>query len=499
MDPYDISRIFVQMEYDLISSMKRNLARHLAEEAKEGFEWEQWQQRKIQALASYRAKNKKIINTAGEIIDRETEALLQDSFRKGGKNVDSVISRLWKRIQHLFIAGGLTKPITQVDATDDSFFRLNEKRVNALINAVTQDLQKGRHAMLRQADDVYRQTILKSQLYLDSGAASLGQAIDMATKDFLDSGFNCIVYKDGKRVNIASYAEMALRTSSQRAVLTGEGARREEWGVSLVVVSAHANTCAKCLPWQGKVYIDDVYSGGKKGQGSYPLLSAAMRGGLFHPHCRHNTGTYFEGISSLPEPVDDEKALANYEVEQKQRYMERHVRKYKRHEVGDVDPKNQAAASTKVREWQGKIREHLTENPQLRRDPRREQIKGGITPKRRNETLKKAVNSDILNNKEWLKSSFSTQKKFDKHIKDHLGEYNNITPDQYLNLARSLLSERLSKDVEGFVDKDGFVFKYKNSSNDFVIGRPDGKISTLFKPEEGKEYWLKQIKRFKEV
>jgi len=369
MDPYDISRIFIQMEYDLIASMKRNFARHLDEEAKEGFEWEQWQRRKLQALARYKANNKKLINAAGEVIDRETEALLKDSFKLGAKNVDETLKLL-------YIAGKLTRLIARVDDTDDSFFKVNEKRVNALIKAVKQDLQKGRYAMLRQADDVYRQTIFKSQLYLNAGATSLGQAIDMATNDFLDKGLDCIVYKNGRRVNIASYAEMALRASSQRAVFTGEGARREELGIHTVVVSSHNNCSPLCLPWQGKVYIDDVYSGGKKGKGSYPPLSMAIRGGLFHPHCRHNTGTYFEGISSLPEPVDDEKALFNYDAEQKQRYMERKVRKYKRHEAGSVDPDNQKDAAAKVRYWQGKIREHLTENTQLRRDPRREQIKG---------------------------------------------------------------------------------------------------------------------------
>ena len=56
-----------------------------------------------------------------------------------------------------------------------------------------------------------------------AGAKTLDQAVDMATKEFLDAGINCIEYKNGRRVNIASYAEMALRTASQRAVLLGEG------------------------------------------------------------------------------------------------------------------------------------------------------------------------------------------------------------------------------------------------------------------------------------
>jgi hypothetical protein len=54
--------------------------------------------------------------------------------------------------------------------------------------------------------------------------------------------------------------------------------------------------------------------------------------------------------------------------------MERQVRKWKRREAGSLDPENQNAAKAKVREWQKRIREHLKENTQLRRDYQREKI-----------------------------------------------------------------------------------------------------------------------------
>ena len=54
-------------------------------------------------------------------------------------------------------------------------------------------------------------------------------------------------------MNIADYAEMALRTASHRATLLGEGSKRDKLGVHLVFVSAHANACKLCLPWQGQI------------------------------------------------------------------------------------------------------------------------------------------------------------------------------------------------------------------------------------------------------
>ena len=105
-------------------------------------------------------------------------------------------------------------------------------------------------------------------------------------------------------------------------------------------------------------------------------------------------------------------------------------------------------------------------------------------------------NEDVLSSKSWLDASFSSQKKFEQHLK-HLKEYDDITPDDYLNIARELLSQPLSKDVEGFISSEGWLFKYRKSTNDFAMGHPKGTISTLFKPELGYEYWLEQIETFK--
>ena len=81
----------------------------------------------------------------------------------------------------------------------------------------------------------------------------------MASRDFLRAGINCIKYKDGRLVNIASYAEMAIRTANQRAVLISEGNIRQQHGWHLVRISRYGGCSETCLPWQGRVYVDDVY------------------------------------------------------------------------------------------------------------------------------------------------------------------------------------------------------------------------------------------------
>ena len=145
-------------------------------------------------------------------------------------------------------------------------------------------------------------------------------------------------------------------------------------GYHLVVVSAHATACELCVPWQGLILIDDVYSGGSKEDGGYPLLSDAMARGLLHPNCRHNLSTYFPGITTLPKIPNSKQALRNADREQKQRYIERMIRRYKRLAEGAADLRDKEDYTNKVSEWQGKMREFLKSNPQLRRAYTREKL-----------------------------------------------------------------------------------------------------------------------------
>lgn len=365
-DPYDLRRIFEEITLDLLESMRRTFKLHQLEQGKEGFAWEQWQSAKLRHLVKFRNDNRAIIDgRSGEIKDTVTK-VLDDSFLLGGARAEqAILSVLFPK--------DLWPDKPKIATSDDSFFGINEKKIKALINTVTEDIEKAQHAVLRKMDDVYRQTVFRAEMHMSAGAKTLDQAIDMATKDFLDAGIQCVEYKDGRRVNVASYAEMALRTASQRATFMGEGQQRNKWGVHTVVVSAHANACDLCLPWQRMVLIDDVYSQGKP-DGKHKLVSEAMKAGLFHPNCRHLISVYFPGITSLPKPINEETAKRNYEAEQKQRYLERQIRKWKRREAGSMDPGNQEEARDKVKEWQGKIRDHLDDHPQLRRAPGREKI-----------------------------------------------------------------------------------------------------------------------------
>ena len=86
------------------------------------------------------------------------------------------------------------------------------------------------------------------------------------------------------------------------------------------------------------------------------LLSVAIRGGLFHPNCRHTMGQYIEGLTKIPQPISAEKIREQRELEEKQRAMERKIRALKRKVEGTQDEKKVKEYKRKLREEQGKLR-----------------------------------------------------------------------------------------------------------------------------------------------
>lgn len=208
--------------------------------------------------------------------------------------------------------------------------------------------------MLRRADDQYRRIIFNAQMYANTGAGTVQKAVDMATKDFLMRGIDCIEYKNGARHTISDYADMAIRTAERRAYLWGKGQKRKEWGLSLVIVNKRGDhPCPQCAKWVGKVLIDDVYSGGKP-DGKHTLLSEAMEQGFLHPRCKDGFTTYFPGITTVPDPATEDdlrEAEQAEDIEQRRQHAERMAEKWDRRAKYSLDPADKHASEARAEEW----------------------------------------------------------------------------------------------------------------------------------------------------
>lgn len=338
---YDIKKVMEEIELQLIASMRRTLWSHKEDEKAKGFDWPQWQAIKIKQFEDYKNANKEMFNEKTKGLNRYIYKHIKDQFKEGASrtNKEAIKARFIKKEDSQL--GG-------------SFFGLNHRKLDALIKSTKEDMKDVKYATLRMANDQYRQIIYKAQVYANTGAGTVKQAIDMATKDFLARGFNCIEYKDGSRHNIADYCDMAIRTANKRANLMGEGEMRKKLGNPLVYISKHGGACDQCTPWEGRVYIDDVWSGGKAEDGQYPLLSTAIEGGFLHPRCRHGLSTYYERINDEPEGVTQAKHNHNKEDKYTQ-YLQQKQKQYERLAIGSLLPENVTNYQNKAKELQNQI------------------------------------------------------------------------------------------------------------------------------------------------
>ena len=306
-----------------------------------------WQVEQLAALDEYKKRNLKKYQGIFANINSKISAII--SLQRAAGNAGQEMSIL-KAIKD---GVKLSRAKKQISA-HGKFFKLNDNKINALIKATEDDFKRGEIAILRRTEDQYRKIIFNAQMYASSGA-SYEKAVDMATKDFLRAGINCIEYKNGARHTMSEYADMALRTAQKRVYLTGEGEKRQEWGISTVIMNKRGNPCPKCIPFVGKVLIDDVWSGGKPEDGPYPLMSTAISKGLYHPRCKDSHTTYFKGINTADDTWTEEELQAvnqGNKQEAKEQYARLQAEKYGRMSKYSLDEENKRKYSARKKEWE---------------------------------------------------------------------------------------------------------------------------------------------------
>lgn len=343
---YDISTAFEAVENELIQSMMRNMRRHRVQEITEGKEWMMWQAEQLKALELYRKDNRKKFTKQFSRLNKEIDELLRQARQTGSMDQEEEILNA--------IANGFKGYRRRGKTVSAAFFAMNDRKLNALIKATTQDMKRAETAVLRMANDRYRKIIFNAQVYANTGAGTYEKAVDMATRDYLSAGLNCVEYVNGARHTLADYADMAIRTASKRAYLAGEGEKRQEWGITTVILNKRGNPCPKCLPFAGKVLIDDVWSGGKKEDGPYPLMSTAIAAGLYHPRCKDSHTTYFPGVSTADdkwtkaEMLNVKRASAR---ESKKQYATRQAKRFGRLAEYSMDADNQRRYLRMAEKW----------------------------------------------------------------------------------------------------------------------------------------------------
>lgn len=230
------------------------------------------------------------------------------------------------------------------------------------------------------------------QMQVTSGALDYNSAIKQAVKRMADSGVRTVDYASGWQ----NHLDVAVR----RATLTGVNqlsgqmtdALGEEMGCNFVEVTAHAgarNTgsgAANHARWQGKVYC-------RKGSTpKYPNL-AQVTGfgtgeGLKGWNCRHDYNNFWPGISERtwtdeqlenidpPAFIYKGKTYDFYNANQRQREIERSIRRSKRELIGHQESGDKEAFTTESVRLQRQKQEYksFSKAAGLRMKPERHQV-----------------------------------------------------------------------------------------------------------------------------
>ena len=191
----------------------------------------------------------------------------------------------------------------------------------------------------------YQHALDRAEMQILSGGINYNEAIKTAVKELADSGIKAVDYESGHVDQI----DVAVR----RAVMTGIGQLCDKYtvqaaeylGTSDFEISAHVGARDTGTGWQNhKVWQGKVYSEGqgKRYPDIYSVCGLGYVDGLEGANCRHKRFPWVEGASERtytdeqlknidPAPFSFQgKMYTAYEATQKQRQIERTVRKLTR-------------------------------------------------------------------------------------------------------------------------------------------------------------------------
>lgn len=257
--------------------------------------------------------------------------------------------------------------------------------VDRLAASMAEDTRPLYVRITRAVLDAYRAVVARVTGGVLLGAVTRRQASQRALDAFAQRGITGFVDKAGRRWDMAAYAEMAARSVTARAAIEGHVDALAEVGVGLVVVSDAPLECPLCAQWEGEV----LTLSGAPGPQALPMehavedgrtvvvhvagsLVEARAAGLFHPNCRHSLSAFLPGVTKRPSSPPHPQG-ATYEDTQRQRYLERQVRAWKRRSAAAMGDAARRKANARVRDYQARIRE-LANAKDLVRKRQREQI-----------------------------------------------------------------------------------------------------------------------------
>lgn len=289
-------------------------------------------------------------------IERAIHRTTNISEKKLQELLDDVVERNQKYYAEVIDLAKVTAPETLLDATTvDAIKRQTLDTFKNITTSMAFMVDSGR-TLLRPAQ-TYQWALDNAVLQVQSGAISYNQAIRYAVKQLADSGIKVAEYESGHRDQIDVAVRRAVMTAVTQICDKYSDQSAEYLDTRYFEISAHIGARDKPGPnpwsahilWQGRVYYLSKL-GERDPLGKYPdMVQNTGYGyvdGLSGVNCRHKKYPWIEGVSERTYTdeqlahIDDGHSIdfegkhyTAYEATQKQRQIERTVRKLKREQA----------------------------------------------------------------------------------------------------------------------------------------------------------------------
>lgn len=281
----------------------------------------------------------------------EIEKIIKKTTGISDKKIQEIFTDVVARNQHYYWQvidmAKLTQPEVLVSASDIAAIQAQTAGTFANITASMGFLVNAGRVFLPPAK-AYQWALDSAEMKVQSGTISYNEAIKSAVKELATSGIKVVDYESGHKDQIDVAARRAIMTGVNQLNSKYTEQSAEYLQTPYFEVSAHAGArdkpgkspWANHKDWQGRVYSTrsgDIYPS------IYAVCGLGYVDGLEGANCRHRRFPWVEGVSERTYTnaqlahIDDGlgctfegKKYTAYEATQKQREIERTIRKQKR-------------------------------------------------------------------------------------------------------------------------------------------------------------------------
>ena len=256
---------------------------------------------------------------------------------------------------YISVAEGSTPISEGVKNVTNSFRKQATSDLNTVNTVMQYRAGSSYTALVNRIYDTAKETELhgvlgKHAFSVASGAESRQAAVRKCIQEFAEKGIPAFVDKSGREWSPEAYISMDIRTTVNNTANAAQDACCDRYGLDLFLVDSHMGARPLCAPYQGRLISRSNRSGiAHDGDGNeipfIPLSSTSygQAAGLFGINCGHHKLPFADGVNFQSYfPYDEKENAERYKEFQKQREMERKIRKTSREadmlkEAGDEE------------------------------------------------------------------------------------------------------------------------------------------------------------------